>query len=123
MRTAANRRMPKRPEIVAAAIRTIAANRRVTMMAVADSAGCGHVGFYKRMRGDMDWRLAELEGVAEYLGTTVADLLVDPLANAARTPNMQVSPYSKTPGQRAKKRDRRRPSTPSPRRVTWATGR
>ena len=36
---------------------------------------------------------------------------------------LSLSAYCKSPGQRAKKRDWRRPSTPSPRRVTSVTSR
>jgi transcriptional regulator with XRE-family HTH domain len=80
MRYATNRPDNTSSPIVARAIRTYARNRGVSMTAVAAVVGVSSAAFYERMKGAIDWRLAELEAIAALLGVSVPELLVDPIS-------------------------------------------
>lgn len=63
---------------VAVNIRMIARGRGIGMQALADHLEMSKQVFYKRLKGDSEWKIAELASLAAYLGTTVETLLADP---------------------------------------------
>lgn len=69
---------------VAGNLRAELARRDLTQQEIADQLGISSVQVSRRMRGEVDWRLSELEAVAELLGLGLRDLL--PVATPSPTP-------------------------------------
>lgn len=63
---------------VAVNIRMIARGRGIGMQAIADHLAMSKQVFYKRLKGDSEWKIAEVASIADYLGTTVEILFSDP---------------------------------------------
>lgn len=60
---------------VAGNVRAELARRGLPQQKIAEQLGISSVQVSRRMRGEVDWRLSELEAVAELLGLRIGDLL------------------------------------------------
>jgi transcriptional regulator with XRE-family HTH domain len=68
---------------VASEVRAEMARQGVTHRAIAEYLGMPQPSFTKRLNGKIQFDLAELEKVAEYLGVTVTDLMTPPRRETA----------------------------------------
>lgn len=57
--------------------------RDVTVGALADQLGLSRAAVHRRLSGVVAWNTDELDAVAAYLDTTVADLVTDSVAATA----------------------------------------
>lgn len=68
---------------VAGEIRAEMGRRNLSQQAIADHLGVSSVQIGRRMSGEIDWRLSELESLAELFGLQVRDLI--PVATPSPT--------------------------------------
>jgi hypothetical protein len=59
----------------ATAIRVALVRKSCNQGALANHLALSRSAFHRRMAGQVDWRVAELEQVADYLGITVSELV------------------------------------------------
>lgn len=64
--------------LVAAKVRSMAAEKRVSIRALADSTGLDYSAMLRRTRGQVDFTVADLIATADALGVNVAALMPAP---------------------------------------------
>ncbi len=65
-------------EVVAENVRAYAGRRRLTRSELARMIGMNNTAAGSRWRGEIEWRLSELPGVANALCVTINDLMTPP---------------------------------------------
>lgn len=66
-------------EAVAAKVRAAAAEKRISIRALADKTGIGYSALVRRMRGEVDFAAPELMVIADALGVSAGALLPEPV--------------------------------------------